>query len=797
MLRNYFKIALRHLWQNRLYSGINVVGLAFGLTCVLLAILYIRDEHSFDNFHQKSPHLYRITTTLIANKGENFQTSGGTGQVQGPAFKAVVPEIEDYVRVMGGAIFNDFRANQKALKLQLLFVDSHFFDVFSFKLIQGNPKTVLNDIGSVVITEKTALKYFNSTNVVGKILQMEADPSADRLGKPLVISGVVENPPKNSSIQFDILHPFSFLQLSFDDTYWLNTYLGTFVVLNPKADKSLVYRKFNQVHAQHAQEQIKENGYDPKTSYGLQPITDIHLNPLHTGGEGGAVNYSNPMYSYIFLGIALFILLMASINFVNISIASSLKRAKEVGIRKVTGSRQGQIIIQFLGESTILCVAAFVLAFVFVLLVLPVFNELANKQISISEIFEWKLFFAFSAVLLINILLSGLYPAYILSNFKPTEVLYSKQKLSGGGFFGQSLVVFQFALAAILLIASIVFYQQMNYVRTKDLGYNPYQVIRSYISGNRETKPIAAFIRNEVAKEPSIEQVSFGDERGGNYKTVVNQRTVKSVYLTVDPNYFSVMDIRFKEGNNFLGTDKPHVIVNESFVRAAGLTNPIGASLQTEEFFMKPPAQIVGVIKDFHFGPLREQIPPMVVAANEAHYSGIWLKIDNNKRQEALKAFERIYRKAIPNAIYEYSFMDELNNRNYLQEQRWQQIVGFATLLSMLLCAMGLFGLTHLAVQQRTKEIGVRKVLGASVTSIVALLSKNFIKLSFIAVLIASPIAYYFMDKWLQDFAYRIQVSWRIFGYTALVMLFISLLTISYQAIKAALRNPVDSLRSE
>ncbi|RDB05365.1 ABC transporter permease [Runella aurantiaca] len=795
MLRNYFKIALRHLWQNRLYSSINVIGLAFGLTCVLLAILYIRDEHNFDTFHQKSPDLYRITTTLIAAKGEDPQTSGGTGQVQGPAFKAAIPEMEEYVRVMGGAIFGDIRTDRKAFKLQLLFADDNFFNVFSFKLIHGNPKTVLKDVGSVVITEKTALKFFNSTNVVGKILHMEADPSADRLGKPLVVSGVVENPPKNSSIQFDVLHPFSFMQLSFEDTAWLNAYLGTFVVLNPKADKALVIKKFNQVHAQHAQEQIKENGHNPETNYGLQPITDIHLNHLNTGGEGGAINYSNPLYSYVFLGIAIFILLMASINFVNISIASSLKRAKEVGIRKVTGSHQSQIIIQFLGESAILCVTAFLLALVFMLILLPIFNELANKQIEIGEIFEWRLIFSFIIVLLVNILLSGLYPAYMLSNFKPAEVLYSKQKLSGGGFLGQSLVVLQFALAAILLIASIVFYQQMNYVRTKDLGYNPYQVIRSYISGNRETKPFAEFIKNEVAKEPSIVQISFGEDRGSNYKAKVNQRTVKSSYQNIDQNYFSVLGIRLKEGRNL--SSNQEVIVNEAFVKASALANPIGALIKTEDFFIKSPARIVGVVKDFHFGSLRNRISPLVMTTNDVYHGGIWLKIDKNRQQEAIKAFEKIYRKALPNAVYEYSFMDELNNRDYIQEQRWQKIIGFATLLSMLLCGMGLFGLTHLAAQQRTKEIGIRKVLGASVMSIVALLSKNFLKLSFISVIVASPIAFYFMDKWLQGFAYRIQISWNIFGYTAFIIIFISFLTVTYQAIQAALMNPVDSIKTE
>lgn len=335
----------------------------------------------------------------------------------------------------------------------------------------------------------------------------------------------------------------------------------------------------------------------------------------------------------------------------------------------------------------------------------------------------------------------------------------------------------------------------MNYVRTKDLGYNPYQVIRSYISGNREAKPITEFIKNEAAKEPSIVQISFGDERGGNYKTNVNQRTVKSTYQNIDQNYLSVLGIRLKEGRNLSG--RQEVIVNEAFVKSAALVNPIGALVKTEDFFIKSPARIVGVVKDFHFGSLRERISPLVMTVNDVYYGGIWLKIDKNRQQEGLKAFEKIYRKALPNAVFDYNFMDELNHREYLQEQRWQKIVGFATLLSMLLCGMGLFGLTHLAIQQRTKEIGIRKVLGASVTSIVALFSKAFLKLVLASVIVASPIAYYFMDKWLQDFAYRIPISWTIFGSTALIIMFISFLTVSYQAIKAALMNPVESLRSE
>ena len=797
MFRNYFKIALRHLWQNRLYSGINVVGLALGLTCVLLAVLYIQDEHQFDTFHRHNPHLYRITTTAIETKGESPQVSGGTGQVQGPAFKAAVPEVSEYVRVMGGSIFGDVRSGQNVMKMQLLFADSNFFDVFSFKLIHGNPKTVLKEVGSVVIPEKTALKFFNTTDVVGKTLHLEADPSAQRLGKPLVISGVVENPPSNSSIQFDVLHPFSFMQLSFEDTYWLNAYLGTFVVLTPTADKAAVIRKFNQIHARNAQKQIKDNGFDPQVHYGLQPITDMHLYPLHTGGEGGAVNYSNPMYSYLFLGIALFILMMASINFVNITIASSLKRAKEVGIRKVTGSRQRQIIFQFLGESSILCFVSLLLATILTILVLPAFNELANKQFTLSQLINLEFIAAVVGVLVLNILLSGLYPAYVLSKFNPTEVLYRKQKLLGKSYLGQGLVLFQFSLAVVLIIASFVFFQQMDFIRTKDLGYNPYQVIRSYISGNRETKPIAEFLKNELAKEPSVVQTSFGGDWGNNHTVVINHQTIRGFYQIADNNFFSVMGIRLQKGRLFTASSAAEVIVNEAFVKATGLKNPLGEMVTLESHFGRSPSQIVGVVKDFHFNSLRNRIMPLVMTPSNVHYGGIWIKVNKHRQQEAVRAFERIYRRALPNAVFEYDFLDELNNQEYLQEQRWQWIIGIATLLSLILCGMGLFGVMHLAIHQRTKEIGVRKVLGASVRSIVLLLTKNVVRPVVLSSIIASPIAYYLLQQWLANFAYRIELSGTVFIGAGGLALLIALLTVSSQALKAAWADPVHSIKQE
>jgi putative ABC transport system permease protein len=752
--------------------------------------------------------LYRITTKLVEHRGDQPRVTGGTGQVQGPAFKAQVPEIAEYVRVMGGDIFSDVKGNNKILKLQALYVDDNFFNVFTFKLLHGHPENVLQEVNAVVVTEQTARRFFNTKDVVGKLLYIDADPSLKRIGKPLVISGVVQDPPRNSSIQFDMLHPFRFMQVSFTDTNWLNAYLGTFVVLRPDAGLETVTQKFNRIYELAAKDQLaqrlSENAPDPRISYGLQPITDIHLNPLYqtTGNrEGGVVQGSNPVYAYLFLGMASFILLMASINFINISIAGSLGRVKEVGIRKITGSNPFQIMFQFLGESFLLCLIAFGLALLCLQGMLPVFNELADKQISLNEAWNFELAGYFACILIANTVLTGLYPSYLLSRFKPVEALYNKQKLVGQNRFGKSLVVFQFVLSVTMFIASVIFYSQMNYIRTKDLGYNPHQIIRTHINGNRDYKSVQQFLKNEVSREPSIAGISFGQEYGNSLTdTQVGNQTMLSSYQAIDEAYIPLLGITIKEGRNFskaFPSDKLEgAIVNEAFVRAAGLQNPIGTPITSEQVDKRRLA-IIGVVKDFHFGSLRERIQPRVLFMTPREAGGIWLKVEKSRQAEAISVFEKIYRKAMPDASYEYNFLDELNAREYRQEQRWQQIINFSTGISIFICCLGLFGSMHLAAEQRTKEIGIRKVLGASVSQIVALLSRDFVKLVLLAFVIASPVAWYVMHQWLQNFAYRIEIEWWIFALAWISTLTITLLTVSYQSIKAALANPVKSLRNE
>jgi putative ABC transport system permease protein len=805
-MNTFLKISFRHLWQSRLYAVINIVGLATGITCMLLAVLYWNDEHSFDNFHTNNSNLYRVTTTLIDNKNESPQTIGGTGQVQGPAFKREVPEVKSFARIMGGDIYSDVISNDKGLRIKPLFADSNFFNVFSFKIIHGNAATALSNVYSAVLTESTARKFFNTDDVVGKPLSLDADPSFHKLGRPLIITTVVKDPPANSSLQFDAMFSFQFMELSFPDNNWLNAYLGTFVVLDPGANLNSVIQKFDAVYASHSKEQLAQTirlyGYNPQVSYGLQPITDIHLNPLMRGSgnaEGGIVNVSNPVYSYMFLGIAFFIMLMASINFINITIANSLKRSKEVSIRKISGGSRGRIIMQFINESFILCFVSFLLALVLLKISLPLFNSLAGKQIQLAQALDGRLLLYFVALFLLIIGLTGIYPAVVVSRFNPSEVLYNRQKLSGRSVLGRSLVVLQFSLALCLLIATIVYYSQMAYIRTKDLGYNPNQIIRTNINGDRDYHSAISYLKNQFAKEPSINAVSFGND-GYPENIEADGKNVKAQYKNVDENFLSVMQVPLLAGSNIgssFSAYKNEVMVNETFVKRSGIENPVGAQIKVYRYGDSVWKTITGVVKDFHFASLREPIAPMVMYASEVPDGGIWIRFNQSKQKEAMKAIERIYKEGMPGAVYQYNFLDKLNAKQYFQEQRWQQIVSVATILSFIICCLGLFGFAHLSANQRIKEIGVRKVLGASVGQIVTLLSGDFLKPVVVAFLIASPISWIIMNRWLQDYAYRVNIGWAVFAVAGFFAVVVALLTVCFQATKVAMANPVKSLRTE
>jgi putative ABC transport system permease protein len=804
MLKIYLKTSLRHLSRSRIYAIINIIGLATGITAMLLAILFWRDEESFDEFHNNYKNIYRITTTYNDAYSGQRVTIGGAGQVHGPAFKAGVPEVKSYTRVLGGEIYSNIIANGKTIKIQPLFVDSNFLQVFTFPMLRGSAVTSLKDVDAIVLTETAARKLFNTTDVLGKLVEVDADPSYVKLGKPLVVTGVVIDPPVNSSLQFDALYSNRFMRLSFEDDSWVTAYLSTFLVLEPGTDPKQVSKKFDKLFAIHAKKHVEDYNRqfnsDPQMSYGLQRVDEIHLNPLmaiNSNAEAGVVNGSRTEYSIIFLVVSAFILMMAAINFINLNLAGAIKRSKEVCVRKIAGGSRSQVISQFLIEASLLCCIAFVVSVASIYLVLPLFNELTGKQLEFTEIFSASILWYFTLLLLLLIALTSLYPSIIISRFKPAEVLYNRMTQTGSASLRKMLVILQFTPAIFLMIATIVYYSQINYMRTKSLGYNPDMVIRTGIYGDRDYQSAITILKSELAKEPSIKMISFGSN-GYKDRLEINGQGMQLFKKTADENYLPLLEISLAAGRNLVPSDAGvGMLVNESFVRAANLEYAVGARVKVKEHRDPEMRTIVGVVKDHHYASPREPILPMVMFMKKDHPDGdMWVKVKRERLQTAIHALQAAYRKAMPSALFEYGLMDEMNAKDFVKEGRWQKVVTIGTVLSFVICWLGLFGLAHLTVYQRVKEIGIRKVLGASVSQIVMLLTGGFVKLVLVSLVIASPLAWWAMSYWLRDYAYRVNIGPGIFIIAAMMAVSVTLVSVGYQSLKSALANPVDSLRS-
>ena len=792
MLKNYLKIALRHLWRNRLYAFINIAGLTLGMACALLAILYVQDEMSYDRFHKNASELYRLTTTII---DQGSQKTAGTGQVQGPAFKAAIPEISDYVRILAIDGIN-ISSNNKSLAVKDLYVDESFFNLFSFPLLYGNQKAILSDPFSIVLSETTALKFFGSTDVVGRILKIEEGRGVENL----TITGVAKDAPANSSIQFDVLVPFKYLQLMWHDENWLNEYLTTFVLLHPGADPKIVQQKITEVFKTEAKEQLLETkSLADQYQFGLQPITNFHLHTFGLSyGDTGLSDRSTTTYSYILMGIVAFILLMACVNFINLSISDSLKRAKEIGVRKIAGSNRRQIVSQFLVEAAILCFISYVFAVLIGKLLLPVFNQLADKKISLSGSNSFNLYFYGAILMLICIVIAGIYPAVTLSLFNPAEVLYSKQKLSNKNLFGKGLIVLQFTLAVSLIISTIIYYKQMKFISNENLGYNAADIIKIPLPPQRIDSNVIATFRNSLLKDPSVKQVTTQEGPYPDNTVSVNSKNLIEREISVDEFYLSTLEIPLKTGRNFsnqYGTDAAKsVIVNETFVKSAGWENPIGQQITyLDDRSIKT---VIGEVKDYHYGSLKEKIEPQILSMRD-HRENVLIKIQKEKMVQALNILQTTYNNLFPQHYFNYQFLDDENAGTYQIDKRWKEIISYSALLAILICCIGLFGLSSFTAQRRYKEIGIRKVLGASVVSIAALLTRDFLKLVLIAIMVASPFAWYVMHFWLQNFAYKINIGLWVFVLAGFVALIIALLTVSFEAIKAAMANPVKSLRTE
>jgi putative ABC transport system permease protein len=800
MFKNYFKIAFRNLQRNKIYSFINIAGLSIGLACAMLIVLYVKDEVSYDRFHANVGNIYRIVTQGINKNGVKGRKDPNTGFLQGPRFAQNIPDIKYFVRVQSGN--ENIKTAAEVKDQDLLYVDSSFFDVFSFPLVSGNRHTCLKDPSSVVISEDAAKKQFGTTDAIGKIIMLKDDS----VFIPHKITAIAKKCPQNSSIKFEMLLPIrESKEDASNNENWFNFFLNTFVVLGPHANIPAVASKMNKFYNEDTKDAItslKAKFGDEvdnwKSSYLLQSFLNMHMS-TELPAQNGLSDASNPMYSYILSGIALFVLLIACINFVNLTVARSVKRAKEIGIRKVVGGDRRQLIIQFLGESFLLCIIAFALAIGIVELVLPVFNDLSNKSLALSYLFDAKLVAGYIILFILTALLAGFYPALVLSGYNPVQTLYSRF-LAGKNYLQKSLVVLQFSLASFLIIATFTIYKQFNFLTTEKLGYDDTDIVG--VHKDFKTHDEAWLFKNELLKDPNI--ISVAPRNGGRWGTAAklsNDSTMQFDYETVDESFLPTLKIPLVQGRNF-SPDFPSdsansVLVNESFVKKAEWKNPMG---QTVNFWYNNNKKytVIGVVKDYHYSSLNEKIGPEVFTMKkDNNYGMVYIKIKPNTAAASLRTIQKTFKQLFPLSPYSYVFMNEQNRKNYEAESKWKQIMLFGAILTIFISCIGLFGLSVLSAEKRTKEIGIRKVLGASVNRVVTILSKDFLKLVFISLIISIPAAWMAANKWLQNYPYRIILDWRLFVSAAILVIAIALFTVSFQAIKAAIANPVKSLRTE
>jgi len=764
----------------------------------MLIILYVKDEVSYDRFHANVGNIYRVVSQSIDKKGVKGRKDGITGYFQGPRFAQNIPEIQSFIRIQSNSI--DMKVGTEIKSQDMLYVDSSFFSLFTFPLISGNPKTCLQDPHSIVLSEDAAKRQFGYKDAIGKTIMLKKDTTFE----PYTVTAVAKKCPQNSSIQFDVLLPFIMpANEASNGENWFNFFLNTFVVLNPKANVQAVNAKMQRIYKAESKEALKliNEKYGPidfDNEYFLQPFTDMHMN-TELPAQNGLTNGSNPVYSYILSGIALFVLLIACINFVNLTVARSVKRAKEIGIRKVVGSNRQQLMLQFLGESFFLCTFAFVFAIVLVQLILPVFNDLSNKALALSYLFDARLIAGYIGLFIITGLMAGFYPAIVLSGYNPVETLYSRFNLAGKSYLQKSLVVLQFALASFLIIATFTIYAQFNYLTTEKLGYDVSDLV--VVNKNSISHEQGKLFKNELMKYAGI--IGVAPKNGGGWETVAkvgNDSTLQFRYETVDESYIPLLKIPLLQGRNF-STEYPSdstnsVIVNESFVKKAGWKHPIG---ETVNFWYHNKKYIViGVVKDYHFTSMIQEITPQLFTMkNDNLFGTYFIKIKPNTQTASLKLIQQTFKKWYPLSPYSYVFKNDLVREDYEAEAKWKQIMLFSAILTIFISCIGLFGLSVLSAEKRTKEIGIRKVLGASINTIVTILSKDFLKLVCIALIIAIPSAWIAANKWLQNYPYRISLSWWLFASAAILVVIIAVITVSFQAIKTAIANPVKSLRTE
>jgi len=791
MVKNYLKTAWRNLTKNKFYSAINITGLAIGLAVGIMILLWVQNELSYDKFHHNSNSIYKINSHL--GSGTSAQVWDGA---PGPllVFSKQLPEVVNAVRVNGIYEKLLFKYQDKKFnESKLAFVDSTFFSIFDFKLLEGSVSKPFPDLTSIIITSSEAKKYFGDQPAMGKILTTDQGN--------FTVSGVVKDFPENSSMQYNMLLPMGLYAEQFAasggngdwktmDEDLGNYYFSIYLQLRKDASPKIVSQKISKIYLEKRKADIDaQNNF-----FTLQSLPSLHL--IAADGNGSALQTVR-----IFLIVAILILCIACINYVNLSTARSMLRSKEVSMRKIIGAARAQLFLQFIVESMLLFFFASALSLFIIYLLLPLYNQLSGRQLLFS--------FSNGGVLTVvacsiigSVALSGIYPALQLSAFKPIEALRGKLSLGiGKATFRKVLVVTQFVFSVGLIISTIVISSQLQYMRKKDLGFDKEYVfafgLRNELHGHFQA------VRDELLKQPGVLGAAsisgtIAGINGTTGDTYWDGKEKDRSFLihpnAIDKDFIPLMKMKIVQGSNFTGSpaDSAHFILNETAVKQAGIKDPIGKSFT----LWQNKGTIIGVVKDFNYSSLKTAIEPAIFYYDPAGWA-MYVKTTGKDAPKAITAAQKIWKGYASEFPFEYSFLDDDFNRMYKDDQRTGTLFNVFAIAAILISCLGLFGLATYTAQVKTKEIGIRKVLGASVTSLIRLLSKEFIVLVLTAFVIATPIAWYFMSKWLRDFAYRININWWIFLVTGILAIIIALLTVGFQAIKAAIANPVKSLRTE
>ncbi|MDP8220097.1 MAG: ABC transporter permease [Candidatus Stygibacter frigidus] len=790
MILNIIKTALRHLYKRKVFSLINILGLAIGMSCCIFILLWVSDELSYDRFHHNYDNIYRVAENH--KQGDELFPVGVTPAPLGPAMVENFPEITNSVRIqydVSGLIKYD---DKMFSETKIILVDPSFFEVFNFPLMKGDKSQVLAENNSFVISESIARKYFGDEDPIGKVLNF--NNAIDQ-----TVTGVIADPPANTHLQFDIIAPFKILeQFGVDlETSWSSNSYITYVEVADKVSLKELNAKIENFLSE------RDPGYYVKLH--LQPLKDMHLKSNYTADWSG---HGSELYVKIFSLIAIFILVIACINFMNLSTAQSPLRAREIGIRKVAGANRSLLIWQFLGESMLIAFLALCIGIVIVEILLPYYNTFTGKEMSLDLAGNWRLLTGIILIALIAGVVAGSYPALILSGFKPVQVLKGGVSRSkGGSLFRKILVIFQFTLSIALISSTMIIFKQINLIRNIDLGYNKDQIIE--INQNSSLRPQFELFKAELLSNPRIKSLTTASGRptdiynsgyGLRWEGMPDSEERRHLVhtLNVGPGFFETFDIKIKEGRAFsseIASDTLNYICNSEVLKIMGKDTPLGIGMS---YYREEEGELIGVVEDFHFKSLHSKIEPLIISfADKNVHDQIFIRLQKGDMEAALSEIKTLWEKYSDNYPFEYKFIDEYYEWLYKAEFQMSKLFNLFAILAILISCLGLFGLVSYTTTCRIREIGIRKVLGASVRNILVLLSSRFLILVIFSNLLAGVLSWYYMTKWLDSFAYKIDVGILNFIYAGLIALMVALITLSWHTLKAAYANPIKSLMYE